>query len=200
MLVRNIKATHNNDMLAAFEQRVFKEEEGCSLPSSVLIQHFDASVSYSNLKDVKLTCLVDLIHEAIASMNTLRVVMNPRPKLMNFEAKGMIQTGKRFFQPFTDAGLTGKGQIIGIADSGLNDLSCFFIDDSNMYPTITTNRSGVLEPHRRKVIQYVVNADFTDDLGGHGTHVSGTVAGFSSELSINNGMAPEAKIAFYDIG
>ena len=124
-------------------------------------------------------------------------------------------------ESYRDAGLTGKGQICGVADSGLNDLSCFFVDTSNKYSTITTNRSGVLEPLRRKVIQYTSFADSFDDLGvpnsrslmipsssyqneckgGHGTHVCGSIAGSSvSEFSSMNGMAPEAKLAFFDLG
>ena len=38
-------------------------------------------------------------------------------------------------------------------------------------------------------------------IGGHGTHVSGSVAGSSiGEFSHMNGMAPDAKIAFFDLG
>eukprot|EP01041_Mallomonas_annulata_P012823 gene12823-27042_t len=172
----------------------------CALPESVIIQHLDSSVSFSNLRDVKPSCLVDMVNEAAADHSTLRVSLGSRPRVLNFEARGMLQSGHRYMEPYSNAGLSGDGQVIGIADSGLNDLSCFFIDDSEAYPTITTNRSGILEPLRRKVIQYTVEADFTDDQGGHGTHVSGTVAGSSSQMAMNNGMAPDAKIAFYDIG
>ena len=87
------------------------------------------------------------------------------------------------------AGMTGKGQVCGIADSGLNDLSCFFFDGpppasssplqhskatlsprrpthaSSVYHGALTNRSGVIEPFRRKVIQYVAYADEMDELG-----------------------------------
>ena len=56
----------------------------------------------------------------------------------------------------------------GIADSGLNDLSCFFYDgpaSSSLYGGVLTNRSGIIERYRRKVIQYVAYADMTDELG-----------------------------------
>ena len=84
-------------------------------------------------------------------------------------------------------------QICGIADSGLNDLSCFFYDGPSSSPAsspattasshvtgssisldqfsssanrgVLTNRSGVIEPFRRKVIQYVPYADMFDELG-----------------------------------
>ena len=87
------------------------------------------------------------------------------------------------------AGMTGKGQVCGIADSGLNDLSCFFYDGpatphtsspqhsntslspprsmhaSSAHRGVLTNRSGIIEPFRRKVIQYVAYADQTDEIG-----------------------------------
>jgi subtilisin family serine protease len=112
-----------------------------------------------------------------------------------------VQGGTLNEEPYREAGLEGQGQICGIADSGVNDLSCFFLDNSGAYPTVTTNRSGVVEPLRRKIIQYVSHADDLDEEGGHGTHVCGTVAGSSlQEFGHMNGMAPQAKIAFFDIG
>ena len=80
-------------------------------------------------------------------------------------------------EAYRAAGITGKGQVCGIADSGLNDLSCFFYDGSSAlsgssssphtpaYRGVLTNRSGVIEPLRRKVIQYIAYADMTDELG-----------------------------------
>ena len=89
----------------------------------------------------------------------------------------MLQTGKMGGEAYRAAGITGKGQVCGIADSGLNDLSCFFYDGpsslsassssphTSAYRGVLTNRSGVIEPLRRKVIKYVAYADMTDELG-----------------------------------
>lgn len=103
-------------------------------------------------------------------------------------------------EPYTVAGLTGADQIVGVADSGLNDLSCFFYDISG---TITS-RNGDLQSYRRKVIQYNVNSQFADaydDEGGHGTHVSGSISGNClTDQFDTNGMASDSKIAFFDIG
>ena len=80
-------------------------------------------------------------------------------------------------EAYRAAGITGKGQVCGIADSGLNDLSCFFYDGpsslspsspgshTSAYRGVLTNRSGLIEPLRRKVIQYTAYADMTDELG-----------------------------------
>ena len=89
----------------------------------------------------------------------------------------MLQTGKMGGEAYRAAGITGKGQVCGIADSGLNDLSCFFYDGpsslspsssgshTSAYRGVLTNRSGLIEPLRRKVIQYIAYADMTDELG-----------------------------------
>jgi len=65
-------------------------------------------------------------------------------------------------------------------------------------------RDEEADERRRKVVQYI---GFADDVAGergdHGTHVAGTVAGKSTVTpagTVYDGMAPEAKIAFFDIG
>jgi hypothetical protein len=85
-------------------------------------------------------------------------------------------------EAYRAAGITGKGQVCGIADSGLNDLSCFFYDGpsslspsssgshTSAYRGVLTNRSGLIEPLRRKVIQYTAYADMTDELGEAAMH------------------------------
>jgi len=58
-------------------------------------------------------------------------------------------------------------------------------------------------PHYRKIIQYVNYSGSAGDYsGGHGSHVSGTVAGASVDKNgaTYNGMAVGAKLAFFDIG
>jgi len=172
-----------------------------SASESSRFDYYDGSFTISNLRPVSLKCILQLVETSALDNSVLRVSIQTRPRIYNFEVRGIVQSGVRFHEPYGDAGLDGEGQILGIADSGLNDLSCFFLDDSNAYSGIVTNRTGVLEPLRRKVIQYSFSGDVSDDEGGHGTHVAGTAVGFSSgESSANNGIAPAAKVAFFDVG
>lgn len=147
------------------------------------------------------TCVAVLAHAASLSPFVLSVSFGDDFGFVNADGSSSVQGDRMGFRPFHDAGLTGSGQIGGIADSGVNDLSCFFADDSEMYRTRSTSRGWGIESFRRKIIQYVPYADSVDDEGGHGTHTCGTLAGESlSVFSEENGVAPGAKIAFFDIG
>ena len=104
--------------------------------------------------------------------------------------------------PLWDAGLHGEGEVVGIGDSGLDHDSCYFYDPANPL-TITPNQINNFPAHN-KVAQYVPFASTGEDEdGGHGTHVAGSVAGRGSgecRTIQDDGMAYNAKIAFFDIG
>ncbi len=111
------------------------------------------------------------------------------------------------YHPFWSAGITGKGIVIGIGDSGLDYKHCFFEDpdtdwDANVF-VIDRVLTFTSETHR-KIRLYRAFQDF-EDSNGHGTHTSGTLAGMPygnsvAEASrVNIGMAPDAKLAFIDL-
>lgn len=68
--------------------------------------------------------------------------------------------------------LYGENQIIAVGDSGLDMKHCFFMDLSY---NITI---GEYTDKHRKVVMYDPFIDeYENDVGGHGTHVCGSIAG-----------------------
>ena len=129
-------------------------------------------------------------------------LQQPSAPLMRFATplswQTLAETMKNSTSPFTGR-LRGGGQVIGFADTGLDVGSCFFFDSTEAVVP------GVLNPLHRKVILYEPLVDALDEVAGHGTHVGSTIAGNCSPWSPGgldawNGAAPDAKLAFVDIG
>jgi hypothetical protein len=110
-------------------------------------------------------------------------------------AIGIVQSDEPELNILHLANLTGEGQIIGVADTGIDSTSCFFKDSTEDFPYDTTNYN------HRKVVSYITYIDATD-FTGHGTATSGIAAGqcaVEDGFSDYNGAAYNAKIAFFDI-
>lgn len=116
----------------------------------------------------------------------------------------ITQSGIVNERPFFDNNLDGTGEIVGVADAGLDTDNCYFYDSSNnedIFGQYSWDFS------QRKVVHY--DDDFSDRLEtnrGHGTAVAAAAIGRRSfdGLSESNGYAdgsaPGAKLAFLDMG
>jgi len=177
----------------------------CKLSESISTEFHTTSVRLNDLRGWNLDCVLSFVEVAAQHPSVMSVAVEDRPVLLNYGARGVSQSGSEYYTPFSDAGVIGSGQIIGVTDSGLNDLSCFFYDNTGYYSSPKTTRSSSnsvrLESLRRKVVAYVSYADSTDAIAGHGTHVAGTVVGNSifDRFGAGNGLAPGAKVAFFDV-
>ena len=110
--------------------------------------------------------------------------------VLNAVTRPLIESGSvDGGSPLTDEGLDGSGQIVGVTDDGLDLTSGYFYD-----PDVP--EAG---PTHRKVLAYIPYADGVqgEELG-HGTHVSGTVAGEANTEW--DGIASHARLVFFDIG
>ncbi|MGB9920579.1 MAG: S-layer homology domain-containing protein [Moorellales bacterium] len=89
----------------------------------------------------------------------------------------------------TPDGLTGRGQILGLADSGLDGGSL-----TDLHPDLVAP-----EGQKPKVValQSVAGRSLPDDPNGHGTHMAGTLVGTGKASDGRfRGLAPEAQLYF----
>ncbi len=149
-------------------------------------------------------CLASLVALFASHNDVVDIRMSSIKRAFNNGAKGVVQSGLRqTVYPYHDVGLNGSNQVIGIGDTGLDEYSCFFSNEDGSIVERSSYDNPTFDDSKRKVIQYINYADDSDTEAGHGTHVSGTVAGCNASLSDSdryfNGHAPGSKIAFFDM-
>ncbi|HUU04049.1 MAG TPA: S8 family serine peptidase [Myxococcota bacterium] len=137
----------------------------------------------------------------------------------NDEAAWVIQGGDSVSRstPLFAHGLTGLGEVIGIADSGLDTDACQFrygpdATQQTLYNNTQPPAVNVTNPDNKVISYYLFSgASAYDDMSklGHGTHVSGCAAGddyahpassTDAGRDTDDGMAPGARIVFQDTG
>eukprot|EP00817_Percolomonadidae_sp_ATCC50343_P002407 CAMPEP_0117428592 /NCGR_PEP_ID=MMETSP0758-20121206/8265_1 /TAXON_ID=63605 /ORGANISM="Percolomonas cosmopolitus, Strain AE-1 (ATCC 50343)" /LENGTH=791 /DNA_ID=CAMNT_0005215033 /DNA_START=40 /DNA_END=2412 /DNA_ORIENTATION=+ len=102
-------------------------------------------------------------------------------------------------------GFTGKGEILGIGDTGINTKNCMFLDDQGRTDIPTVHRHNFKEKptvEHSKIHSYYAYADSSDIEDGHGSHVSGVAIAKSQDKkhAYMNGIQYDSKVAFLDIG
>ncbi len=144
-------------------------------------------------------------HDAVHWVETRAEV-----KPLNKFATHVVQSARVDDTPYWRKGLLGKGQTVAVADTGVDHDSCFFHDPARPIPF------NKFDPLHRKIVAYHTSADITprdliggDQVDGHGTHTSGTVAGEpfartpADEAEVNalqqyRGIVHRAKLAIFD--
>ena len=110
-------------------------------------------------------------------------------------------------------GITGTGQVIGVADTRLEDQLCFFTDPAHPLVRQTVTPPGLLtlDPNHRKILAYNNLSTLAVPpypTWRHGTHTAGSAVGdslanLSTPLSAGHdagdGMAPNAKLVYLDM-
>ena len=190
--------------------RVLTEERSASNLNGYLqdLKKFSrGSIQYLNnvgdriMISVKKRDALAVTYEISKRSEVFWVEVAPKNELHNYWAKGITQSGLPDVQPVTYRGLTGKDQIVTVGDSGLDGNSCFFYDSDHAVPYVNSTSSLSVSSHR-KIASYWGLIDTISEDNAHGTHVAGTIVSQSLDdsLSQHNGIAPDAKVAFTDIG
>lgn len=148
-----------------------------------------------------LACALSLVG-ALAYMNEVcSIELLSDFRSQNAEAQWITQSGSDESRPFWNKGLTGSGQVVAVSDSGLDTDNCYFYDANDQ-----VQKDGSTKTSVRKVVQYIPFVDTKDEEGGHGTHVSGSIAGNrapeggTATGGAADGIAKDAKLAFLDVG
>jgi hypothetical protein len=101
-------------------------------------------------------------------------------------------------------GLTGRGQLLSMSDTGVETGTCFFVDGTNKTVPRTPTQAVPSDTGHRKVRAYwSAEGDFGDaaPFGGHGTHVAGSAIGqpLAGDARLFAGAAPDARLVFADL-
>jgi len=159
-------------------------------------------------KVVNSECLLAFIATLSARPEVCSVEATTGLELFNHIAQWTTQSHMPNYRPFWDKGITGKGVVVQVSDTGLDTNHCNFFDS-----TPGELKDNTIQLDRRKVVLYHNYADDTDVYDGHGTHVVGTIAGknsvdgtiegeslfdYNDDTEQLDGMARDAKIAFFD--
>ncbi len=121
-------------------------------------------------------------------------------RLLNAEATWIAQTNIRPYRKITEAGVTGKGQLVTVMDSEL-----YGGNSNNPDHEAWADPDGnPVGDNHRKIQEHYVPEGGGDLNNGvyHGTHVSGTVLGNSppyGEYNNHDGNALDARLIFQDI-
>jgi hypothetical protein len=98
---------------------------------------------------------------------TRLIALTNRPILLNFHSRSIQQSGNvgttAATNPYSAAGLLGDGQIIGIADTGLDVNLCYFSGpNESPYPFSYVSSPTIKTPFRKVVMYANIEQGFGD--------------------------------------
>ncbi len=127
----------------------------------------------------------DRLAEVAAVDGVLRAEIEPDPHIQNNVARVLTKV-----EPVAvNLGLDGSGEIVGVADSGL---------DTGVPATVLADFAGRVVNIRATVVKAPANGA---DLNNHGTHVSGSILGDGANSNGTlRGMAPAARLTMLSMG
>ena len=161
---------------------LFSAEDNETISNAV--ESLSGNILSASAKKLTVQVSADRLFDIAAINGVSWIVEYVQPTVNNDVAAGIINVNT----VHETYGLNGSGQIVGIADSGLDT----GVNNSSMHADL---RGRILS-----IIDTSNDGSAADQLG-HGTHVAGSVLGNGSLSSGQySGMAPEAELVFQAIG
>ncbi len=177
-----------------------EDDDGGAEPTvDVLVsvdQHLDPEATAAQLAElgevveatarrVRVRTVPSRLAEVAALDGVLRAEVEPDAHTQNNVARTLTHA-----EPVAvNLGLDGDGEIVGVADSGL---------DTGVAATVLPDFAGRVVNIRATVVKAPANGA---DLNNHGTHVSGSILGDGANSNGNlRGMAPAARLTMLSMG
>ena len=206
-LKKGFEAPHGcQTMLDTIEVRTqsFDQFEVILYPPSQYMKQAAVESSAWN-KHCALSLLIGLsVHPYVQSVEVSKPIILASIE-GNTNPQWITQSGEYSSRPFFSNNLDGTGQIVGVADGGLDTNNCYLRDSSSSTNIYGRDANG-WDFSQRKVVHYDDTfGDRTEERMGHGTYVSGIMSGRKSTNGINSmvghadGTAPGSKLAFFDM-
>jgi subtilisin family serine protease len=157
-------------------------------------------------KDCIFSLMIGLsVHSSVQTIEISHQIELASTTEGNSNPQWITQSGDRNRRPFFDNGLDGSGQVVAVADGGLDRDNCYFRDagaDDDTESMFGDN----WDMTQRKIVHYDDSfGDKKEIPMGHGTYVSGIIAGRKSsngvdeEVGYADGVAPGSKLSFFDM-
>eukprot|EP00587_Corethron_hystrix_P001874 CAMPEP_0113303676 /NCGR_PEP_ID=MMETSP0010_2-20120614/3994_1 /TAXON_ID=216773 ORGANISM="Corethron hystrix, Strain 308" /NCGR_SAMPLE_ID=MMETSP0010_2 /ASSEMBLY_ACC=CAM_ASM_000155 /LENGTH=772 /DNA_ID=CAMNT_0000157715 /DNA_START=252 /DNA_END=2567 /DNA_ORIENTATION=- /assembly_acc=CAM_ASM_000155 len=195
---RNAVLRLQNSIVDTLEKQVYPScNSRLSFVSMKAMKGFSKGIFLTFRRKTTKICIQKVI-DAFASHSDICSLNYERPNtLKDFNSNWIMQGGSKNTNILHSVGILGQGQVAQISDSGCSVNSCYFYDPNNQ---VERNRKGIVNLSCRKIVQYFTAGDGEDN-NSHGTHVASIIAGNCSgcEQDDANGVAPEAKLAIFDI-
>jgi hypothetical protein len=97
---------------------------------------------------------------------TRLIALTNRPILLNYHSRSIQQSGNvgsnAASNPYSAAGLLGDGQIIGVADTGLDVNMCYFSGPNESPYPFSYVSSPIVKPFRKVVMYANIEQDYGD--------------------------------------
>ena len=78
--------------------------------------------------EVSIECATSFLASLAVQKDVVSISLSTSVQTMNVEAQWITQSAKVDERPWFDAGLTGKGQVVSVSDTGLDVDNCYFWD------------------------------------------------------------------------
>lgn len=111
----------------------FFEDLQSDVPTKGASFYFESPVHQST-DDTARECLLLFVIGLASQPEVCWIGIVPDMIPLNSEAQWISQSREKRSRPFFDVGLSGKGQVIGVSDSGLDTDNCYFWDASGEVP------------------------------------------------------------------